>query len=912
MKKHFSVLMSRCRTWSMALLGLVSLWQTGALAQECQDLSGEWEVTTTLSPAAASLHLPGTLDMAGIGVPTTLQPRLFDEDGAVNREVMRHLTRKVSYIGEAQYERDIEVTPQMAGKPLRFCFERVLWRSRLWVDGKEVDTSCESLSTPHVYRLPQGLMAGRHRVRLTVDNAKQYDMSYEDMAHAYTNETQTMWNGLLGEMKMEVEPVVADVQVYPNVKERNAVVRLTTNGKKVKRPRFILSDREVGTTRLNDSTFLLPVRDMKVWNEFTPSLYRLTVEANGECRTATFGMRELSSEKGYLELNGERIFLRATLECCVFPLTGCPPTTEEGWRRVFESAKRWGLNSLRFHSYCPPDAAFRVADQMGFYLQVELPNWSLNIGENPEAEAFFYREFDRIVRAYGNHPSFCLMTAGNELQKDFGYLNALCHHMKESDPRHLYAATTFTFEKGHGGHPEPEDQFFVTQWTDKGWVRGQGVFDEEVPNFSKDYSEAAAGWGVPIVSHEIGQYSVYPNMAEIEKYTGVLEPLNLMAIRHDLKEKGLLMRAQEYTEASGRLAVQLYKEEIERALKTRDMNGYQLLGLQDFPGQSTALVGLVDAFWDNKGLCTEAYFRQFCAPVVPLIRLEKAAWNGDETLEARVEVANYATETIEGRDIRWQLTTLQGDTIGGGIFPAAHIAKGALSAVGTVSCPLSAVKDAEQLALSVRIEGTPYRNTWNVWVYGTEVNLPEGVVVTTSVEEAIAKASAGKRVLLHPERKEQVKGIEGKFLPVFWSPVHFPKQAGTMGLLLHPRHPVFRHFPTEMNSDWQWWNVVKRSRVMVLDEMPTVTPLIESVDNFVHNRRLSLMFEAQMGKGSIVVSSIEMATDLPEMRHLLYSTAAYMASEDFAPKADITPQQLRGLFGNSTAEQQTDAMSIYQ
>ena len=358
--------------------------------------------------------------------------------------------------------------------------------------------------------------------------------------------------------------------------------------------------------------------------------------------------------------------------------------------------------------------------------------------------------------------------------------------------------------------------------------------------------------------------------------------------------------------------MQLYKEEIERALKTRDMNGYQLLGLQDFPGQSTALVGLVDAFWDNKGLCTEAYFRQFCAPVVPLIRLEKATWSGDETLEARVEVANYATETIEGRDIRWQLTTSQGDTIGGGIFPAAHIAKGALSAVGTVSCPLSAVKDAEQLTLSVRIEGTPYRNTWNVWVYGTEVNLPEGVVVTTSVEEAIAKASAGKRVLLHPERKEQVKGIEGKFLPVFWSPVHFPKQAGTMGLLLHPRHPVFRHFPTEMNSDWQWWNVVKRSRVMVLDEMPTVTPLIESVDNFVHNRRLSLMFEAQMGKGSIVVSSIEMATDLPEMRHLLYSTAAYMASEDFAPKADITPQQLRGLFGNSTAEQQTDAMSIYQ
>lgn len=536
---------------------------------------------------------------------------------------------------------------------------------------------------------------------------------------------------------------------------------------------------------------------------------------------------------------------------------------------------------------------------MGFYLQVELPNWSLNIGNNPEAEAFFYREFDRIVQAYGNHPSFCLMTAGNELQKNFDYLNALCRHMKATDPRHLYATTTFTFEKGHGGHPEPEDQFFVTQWTDNGWVRGQGIFDEEAPNFAKDYRTAATGWNVPLISHEIGQYSIYPHMAEIEKYTGVLIPLNLKAIRNALKEKDMLTRADDYTQASGKLAVQLYKEEIERAMKTPHISGYQLLGLQDFPGQSTALVGLADAFWDSKELCTEAYFRQFCSAVVPLTRFEKATWSQAETFTAQVEVANYSTATLTHRNVAWQLTTSQGDTLGCGTFPSAHIAKGTLTPIGTASCPLSSIDDAVQLTLSVSIDGTPYRNTWHLWAYGTATPLPSDIFITTSPEEAITQATAGRKVLLHPAQKENIRGIEGKYLPVFWSPVHFPHQAGTMGLLLQPQHPVFRHFPTATHSDWQWWNIVKRSRVMVLDTLPTATPLIESIDNFVSNRRLSLLFEARMGSGSIVVSSTELGADLPEVHHLLYSIATYMDSPHFSPLSTITPQQLRHLFSTT-------------
>lgn len=877
------------------------------------DIDGQWKVIVP-GFTAKTITMPTTLDMAGIGQPTALTPELRKPDGTINADVLRHLTRKVSYVGPADYEREITIDRAMVNKPLRVVFERVMWKSVLLIDGKESGGSCESLSTPHVFLLKKGLEEGRHTIRLHIDNTKQYDLSYDDMAHAYTDHTQTKWNGVLGKMYIEVEPTIKDIQVYP-IAEEGKVKVVLSHDRKLKSPQFVINDTKRNYKQQDDSTYVIDIPDAREWSEFNPYLYNMVVTSGEEYHTRTFGMRSLTSEHGQLMMNGKPFFLRSTLECCIFPLIGCPPTNEEGWRSVFSKAKQWGLNSLRFHSYCPPEAAFAVADKMGFYLQVELPNWTLNIGSNPDAEAFFYREFDRIVKAYGNHPSFCLMTPGNELQKDFDYLNKLCRYMKEKDPRHLYATTTFTFENGHGGKPEPEDQFFVTQWTSNGWVRGQGVFDEKTPDFTSNYASSMKDIDVPLISHEIGQYSVYPNMREIEKYSGTLLPLNLEAIRNDLRNRGLLDKADCYTQASGRLALLLYKEEIERALKTPGFSGYQLLGLQDFSGQSTALVGLVDAFWDNKGICSEDYFRQFCAPVVPLSYHAKAVWTTDEAFTSHIEVANYSVEEINGKRIVLTLSDSRDNTLYSNAF-VVNIPYGKNTFIADMNCNLKdlGIADAEQLTLSAKIDGTPYRNSWKLWVYNNDACSmdAENVFATTSVDDAIKMANNGKSVLLYPADKETVNGLEGKFLPVFWSPVHFPKQAGTMGLLLNPQHPAFSHFPTDIHSDWQWWNVVKSSRVMQIDSIPEAEPIIESIDNFANNRRLCQLFEARLGKGRIIVSSIELGRQLPEIQHLLYSVKQYMTSELFAPRHVISGEQLRSLFVTDKKQKGTDAMSIYE
>ncbi len=875
-----------------------------ATAQLSIDLSGEWKVNLLQNGKqsdAMKVVLPGTLDDASIGEANSLEPML-------QKPQLSRLTRKHSFIGTAIYQRDIYITHEMAAQPLQLLFERVMWRSRLAIDGRDIGQMQESLVAPHHFLINDGLTEGRHTLTLTIDNSKLHDISVDNLAHSYTNDTQIMWNGVLGRMELNIQPFISDVQVYPDIDHQQAIVKVKTNVTK-KEPTllFMLDGRTVKPVKTGPDEYLLPISDMRLWSEFQPHLYAFTVtplaasHAPLASKTVTFGMRSFKAQGNRLLINGQPTFLRGTLECCIFPLTGTPPTDERGWMKVFTTAREYGLNHLRFHSWCPPEAAFRVADKMGFYCQVELPNWSLTVNKDSATARFLYNEFDNIIRHYGNHPSLCIISCGNELQPDFDFLNKLTHYMKSQDPRHLYVTSTFTFEKGHGTHQEPEDDIFITQWTDNGWVRGQGVFDERVPDFKSDYREAARNITVPLISHEIGQYSVYPNINEIEKYTGVLDPLNFKAIRNDLQRKGLIDKAGDYLQASGRLAAILYKEEIERAMKTPQQSGFQLLDLHDFPGQGTALVGLLDAFWDSKGLIEPQRFREFCAPVVPLAQFEKAVWQSDETFTAQIDIANYGPTPVDGKTVSWQLTS-----------PFGHI-----YSQGTgrqVSISLNKVERAQRLEFIVSIDSTPWRNRWSIWVY-PEVTMPASkqLVVTADIDEAAKALRKGKKVLFSPQTAT-IRGLEGKFLPVFWSPVHFPRQAGTMGLLCDPRHPALSHFPTDAHSDWQWWRLVKRSRVLVLDSIAPVTPIVESVDNFVNNRRLAQVFEAKVGKGSLLFSSIDLLTDgqLPELRQLRYSLMHYMMSSEFHPANSISEDDLRSLLLEHASEQKTNANSIYE
>ncbi len=878
------------------------------------NLAGKWNLCldSVHNPANVDLKtldynlaiaLPSTLDSAGIGNPVHVQPVLV-------REVMLHLQRKVSYIGPAYYQKEVTIPQNWNGKHISLKLERVLWESTVWIDGKKIGNSY-SLCTPHYYDLSANLLPGKHIITICIDNSRKFVLNNADMAHAYTQETQVKWNGILGEISLSaVDPnFISAVAVYPDFAGKSLKAEVNTvfktQGAYSIKVEVLDKNNKIAGSNISaagkDKTAIvvkLPGA-LQPWDEFNPNLYTVKVSLLDRkqkikaVRFQTVGFRDLKASDRHFYLNGKPLFLRGTLECSIFPLTGHPPLNEEGWRKVFEAARSYGLNHLRFHSWCPPDAAFRVADQMGMYIQVELPNWSLTFGADQPMVNFINLEADNIIREYGNHPSFILWSMGNELEGNFDLLTGLVTRLRNKDPRHLYTTTTYSFQKEHGTQPESVDDFYITQNTEKGWVRGQGVFDQLSPDFKTDYTHSIDHLSIPVVSHEIGQYSVYPDMKEIEKYKGVLSPVNFIAVQKDLERKGLLSKAGDYTAATGKFATLLYKEEIERALKTSGLSGFQLLDLHDFPGQGTALVGVLNAFWESKGFVSAEEWRMFCSEVVPLLWFEKAVYTTNETFKAEYGIADYFKD-YKNAVLKWRVIGSDGKIIREDSARFSQVLKGNTSKLGSFSIPLADMPAPAKYTIQLMLQGTGYKNQWNFWLYQPEVKSQDDeIVVTTSFKDALAALDEGKKVLLNPD-VNNISGITGKFVPVFWSPVHFPDQPGTMGLLMDPNHAAFRDFPTDFYSNWQWWDLCKNSKTVILDKL-AVDPIVTVIDNFFKNRKLGNVFEARVGKGLLVFSSVDLHTDLekrPVARQLRSSLINYMKSSDFKPASSITGNEV--------------------
>lgn len=875
-------------------------------------LAGEWYFSLDSADVGISqnwekkqfkrtIQLPGTTDDAGYGVPNTLSPSL-------EKPQILHLTRKNSYLGVAWYQKEVDIPSNWKGKRIELELERVLWQSSVWVDGHKIPYTQESLVTPHTFDLSEFLTPGKHLISIRVDNREQHHIS-DGMAHAYSNETQIKWNGIIGDIKLVAKENISieDIQIYPDIQNRQikVICQIDNIGKESKAVLNVNEDEQSVLLKkgLNQLTLSYKEKDsIRLWSEFSPNLYELNLLVKTrECidkKTVVYAYRDLDTEQQKLKLNGNPLYLRGTLECCIFPLTGYPPMEKEGWKKVYYTAREWGLNHLRFHSWCPPEAAFEVADSMGFYLQVELPLWSSFNKNNLD---YLQAEANSILKKYGNHPSFCLFSMGNELGGDYPLLQEFMAKLKEKDPRHLYTLTSFSFSK-YGEWPDSNSDYFITQRTRKGWVRGQGVFNVEYPSFDKNYDKSLVDMPVPTITHEIGQYAIYPDLKEIKNYKGVLEPLNFKAVKLDLEKKGLINKANDFLMASGKLAALLYKEEIERAMKTVGISGYQLLDLHDFPGQGTALVGLLNAFWENKGIVDASFFRQFCSPIVLLANFSKAVYCNDEKLEGTVQVANYGEYPLTDAHILCELEFPESGLVLTQKESISRIDIGMNMLPMNFQFDLSDIDKATKAVLRLKIAGTDFHNEWNVWVYPSNQSVDFQDIVFTGDFNIVQKAlQDGKKVLFNPDC-QQLKGLEGKFVPVFWSPVHFTDQAGTMGLLLDSKHPVFAHFPTEYHSDWQWWPLTVNSKALYSDSIyQQITPLVECIDNFSNNRRLCNLFETKCLNGKLIVCSMDLIRNqykYPEVKQLLYSIVEYMKSDKFMPETKIELSNLKSFILN--------------
>lgn len=914
------------------------------------DLSGEWLFKIDSLDRGVdekwfektlmdSISLPGSMAENGKGNDITVEtnwtgnmwndslwykdPKMKKYRQKGNVKVPFWLSPVKVYYGPAWYQKKVTIPKSWESKYINLELERVHWESTVWVDGYKLGIE-NSLATAHKYNLSEYLTPGEHTITLRIDNRIK-DINVGLDAHSISDNTQTNWNGVVGDMLLTAtsQVVIEHVKLVPDVTNKkvsvtakienftgstqNCNLQLEVTNKNGIKETFEKIEEQIILNEKGEITLDFPMGDAPLlWDEFNPNLYEMTVTLKSpvgiDTESIDFGMRDFKAKGTIFTINDRPVFLRGTLECAIFPLTGYPPTNVEDWKRIYRIIKEHGLNHMRFHSWCPPEAAFKAADEMGVYLQVEASSWT-TIGDGEPIDNWLYKEGEAIINAYGNHPSFVMMAYGNEPsgKNHKEYLRKYVNHFKSFDDRRLYTSAA--------GWPLLNNLDFYNHKGPRiqGWNQNlESIINKEAPQTTFDYNRLVKQTPMPYVSHEMGQWCVYPNFKEMSKYTGVLKPKNFEIFKETLKENGLLELVDSLLLASGKLQTLCYKADIEAALRTKDLAGFQLLDLHDFPGQGTALVGVLDAFWDEKGYVTPQEYSRFCNETVPLARLEKRIFKNTDTLKVRVEVAHYGATPLNKETPTWRLTDEKGSVFESGIFNTVDVPIGNGINLGQLAVPLKEVQKAKKLTLSVKV--SDFENSWDIWVYPSRQAKIENEntvkVVSTLDAQTIEYLEKGGKVLFNVTKGSIADDKGGNigvgFSSIFWNTSWTNGQKPhTLGILCNPEHPALVHFPTEYHSNWQWWDAMSNSNAIVLDDFPKdLKPIVRIVDDWFENRKTALIFEAKVGKGKLIMSGIDLHTNIEnrlEAQQLLYSLKKYMASEQFNPQTGIEISDIKTL-----------------
>ena len=930
-------------------------------------LKGKWRVLLS-DGSLYEAELPGTLDTNNIGYADKPVSKLYQDENYVENKALSagdviatRFTRNHTYEGKAVFSRSFDRdVPEGRRLFLKAERARVLY---LFIDEKEIPSISGSLSTPYAFEVT-GLLHKGSVIEIISDN------SYENLPHdnivyssAATDETQTNWNGILGEFGVEVcsETFIESIRVYP-IKDKNK------DGWKLEVIAFLNSDRdfegeltldfeELGIKKAVPvklkagitcaSAFVLAkVSDDLLWDEYEGRLNHLRaglLESNETSKAdeieVSFGIKSFENIDGHLCLNGRRIFLRSEANCAVFPETGHPPVNVSDWKKVIETYMGYGVNCLRFHSHCPPKAAFDAADELGVLMQPELSHWNPeNAFSEDLAAAYYGKELSEILKVYANHPSFVMLTFGNELQagedgmKVVHELLDMCHN---TDKTRLFAFSSNAFY-GEKGADEKSD--FYTAMRFRGLpMRAtfdgmKGFLNSDYPDGKHDYSdtvkEIRKEYRGPVFSFEVGQFEVLPDFDEIEDFNGVTSPKNYQLIKKNVLAKGYMDDWKKRVEATGELSLLGYREEVEAALRTREYSGISLLGIQDFPGQGTALVGMLDSHLEPKpySFADPKRFRSFFTDVLPLVYLDKYTYVEGEELRAEVKVINYSKNDIKGKlhykvslskeaNRKDGLNTCEDneEAMGmsmekcqtlctGSCDEETVCKKGDLTSVGEIVVDIKSLKLSQNARLYLTAGFAGFENTYPIWVYGKESQNPskaDNIYETKTLDENARKVlQEGGIVFFAPDStKESLpNSIKSTFTTDFWSVGTFASQEGSMGLLIDNEHPLFKDYPTSFHTDYQWF-MTSSQRALILPD--GVKSIVTVMDSYAYLRNMGMLLEFNCLKGRVFISTLGLDKLIthPECAALLTSIYDYLSSADFKPSQHISYEKLLAIIG---------------
>lgn len=875
------------------------------------DLSGQWQVKldaekqeTMPQAYPETMMLPGTTSAAGLGMPNPAK-----ETGC--------LTDAYRFEGAVWFMRTF-TAGDWTGEQTMLTLERTR-KTTVYLDGRPIGHQ-ESLCTPHRYFLPP-VHAGEHTLVIRVDNTDYPTRG----GHLTSPDTQSNWNGITGEISLTVaHTLLTDLTVRPDL--RRGCLRV--HGHIIGAP-----DGVAGIVLPGQMEHLLPYRrgvldgecplkgNEAFWDEAHPEIHTISIDLDGDVYETTFGLRDVRTLSRRLLINGRETFLRGKVDNLLYPKTGYTPTDVASWMTILGIAKEYGINHYRYHTACPPDAAFTAADLLGVYMAPELPFWGTVAEEGEEGydereRDFLFQEGFRILREYGHHPSFLWLSLGNELWGSKDVLNRMMRAYREADDTKLYSSGANNYQFVPDVLDE-ENVFVGVRLGRERLIRGsyamcdapQGIVQTTAPESVSNYDASIVpetlgqsgeagkvqiqyGTGVkevdaqsadalipdvPVISHEVGQYVFYPDFSEISHYTGPLKPRNIEAMREKLERAGLYGEHEAFFRQTGHLAVDCYKREIETLLRSREVSGFQLLDLQDYTGQGTALVGVLNAMMENKGLISAEEWREFCAGTVVLGEFASFTGMMGEDIRFDVQISECDPEK-QHTCIRCTLMDGERELYACDVTPGAR--QGRLTEAVSVTFPAECYRDAMQeritgLTVVLTLEdGT--RNHYPIWLIPrVDIRITrEGIekdgrmVAFVSAEE-----KADGAAIVVPSAEGQ---LPAEYCTDFWCYPMFrsisesmgkPVPVGTMGLSIDTASPLLKRFAQEDYTTPAWYAILQTAHVQRLPA--DIHPAVQMIDNTERCARLGILYQ-QDGVWHLTARLWEKPDD-PTVRALAWS-----------------------------------------
>ncbi|BCJ94330.1 beta-galactosidase [Anaerocolumna cellulosilytica] len=827
-----------------------------------------------------------------------------------------HLSRVYPFTGKCYYRRRFSLPEDMTSKGLKLILERTKFTA-IYFDGVLVSESYETL-IPQEHILSRNATAGEHEILIAVDN---HLTEYKDFpaclynGHQFTEHTQTNWNGIMGRIYLESCQGIYEA----NFRLKNtgtlqnysieAIVDYTGATGKAE---FTVDIKELGISEAyqivlqegkNYFDFELQLPEtVHVWDEFHTNLYEVSFGITKDqvgliSQRLRTGFLKVMTKGRKILVNDKKIFLRGTIDCAIYPLTGAAPMTKEEWLKIFNRMKEYGLNHYRFHSWCPPEGAFMAADELGIYLQIELPFFAAAFtGEEGNSKEglvtkYIYDQAVKVIDTYGNHPSFLMFAIGNEMTGELEAFDKVLAHLKtiRSDILYSQGSNNFLETPVYG----TEDQYWITMRTAMGGNNIRASFSHgDLPlghiqglerlGTNISYENALLEVNLPIISHEIGQYETYPDINEVEKYTGVTRSTALELWKEKIKEKGRIDKCGDYLKYSGALAARCYQEDIEAIIRTEGMSGFQLLSLQDFPGQGTALIGILNSFLEEKGVVSPEEFRRFCDARVLFAKLPYYTYLEGDIIPIEAGIFNYGEASMPDSGFKISLM-VEGAEISN-VIKDVTAPTGQLTKLPIVE--LIVPKLNGPAAATILLTYRDLIKEYPVWLYPSVTKGNKDAYITSELNAAaLSKLEEGKNVVLFSDSLPD--SIEAGFTTDFWSYPMFKSicesknrkpAPGTMGLVIDNTHKALELFPTEKFASWQWQQIITKAKPVILDKEEEYQLIVEVIDNFERGHTLGLLYEKKYKNGTLLVCTADLPKHLevPEIRQLYFSILNYV------------------------------------